>query len=146
MSTSGLHTLLNYSNFYIKRQNLESVYANIRLVTRNILKNNNIRIVDQSGVIFRDNKISPEGWTYAYLLDLSHFSSHAFTDTGRGKMAIDMFTCNTDTKNHLKAVEQVNTFLVENYFCMLNSRQDIPRFISESDLEEHKCYKGACYR
>jgi S-adenosylmethionine/arginine decarboxylase-like enzyme len=128
MTTRGLHTLLNYSNFFVQRKNLENAFTTIRLASRNILTNNHLRIVDQAGKIFIDSNISPEGFTWMYLLDESHMSCHAYTDQTRGKMAIDLFTCTRDPTNHINAVNQLNTFLLDNYFCNLDSRTDIPRF------------------
>lgn len=128
MTTRGLHSLLNYSNFFVQRKNLESAFTNIRLASRNILTNNHLRIVDQAGKVFIDSNISPEGFTMMYLLDESHMSFHAYTDETRGKMAVDIFTCARNPDNHINAVTQLNTFLVDNYFCNLDSRTDIPRF------------------
>lgn len=129
MTTKGLHTLLNYSNFFIQRKNLDTAFINTKLVARNILTNNHLRIVDQAGKVFVNSKISPEGWTWMFLLDESHMSCHAYTDETRGKMAIDIFTCSRNSENHTNAVNQLNTFLIDNYFCILDSRLDIPRFL-----------------
>jgi S-adenosylmethionine/arginine decarboxylase-like enzyme len=124
----GLHTLLNYSNFFIQRRNLESAFTNIRLASRNILTNNHLRIVDQAGKVFLDSNISPEGWTWMFLLDESHMSCHAYTDDSKGLCAIDLFSCCSNKQNHFNAVDQINNFLINNYFCVLDNRQDIERF------------------
>lgn len=129
MTTTGLHTLLNYSNFFIRRKNLESTFTNLRCASKNILTHNHLRIVDQAGKVFIDHNISPEGFTYMYLLDESHMSCHAYTDPTRGKMAIDVFTCCKNPENHINAITELNTFLVDTYQCILDSRTDIPRFL-----------------
>ena len=132
----GKHSLLNYTNFYIKHKNIDSAFTNIKLTCRNILTNNNLRIVDSCSSILpaTQNIPSPDGFTMCFLLDESHMSLHSYTNCEEnrgeiiGKLAVDLFTCSPNPLNHHNAIRDLNKFLIENYDVVLESSKLIDRF------------------
>jgi len=131
----GKHSLLNYTNFFIKHKNIDSAFTNIKLTCRNILTNNNLRIVDScSSILPTKNIPSPDGFTICFLLDESHMSLHSYTNQEEsrgeiiGKLAVDLFTCSSNPLNHHNAIKDLNKFLIENYDVVLESSKIIDRF------------------
>lgn len=132
----GRHSLLNYTNFFIKHKNIDSAFTNIKLMCRNILTNNNLRIVDSCSSILPTvgNIPSPDGFTICYLLDESHMSLHSYTNCEEsrgeliGKLAVDLFTCSSNPLNHHNAIRDLHKFLIENYDVVLESSKLIDRF------------------
>ena len=131
----GKHTLLNYSNFFIKQKNIDSAFTNIKLNCRNILTNNHLRVVDEaSSILPLKHCPSPDGFTICFLLDESHMCLHSYTncDIQRGeligKLAVDLFTCSPEPLNHYNAIRDLNKFLIENYEAVLDSSKTIERF------------------
>lgn len=124
----GKHTLLNFVKFVINRKNLEPAYLNIKCASQQILFHNNIRVVNFAGNVFLDPLISEYGFTMVHLLDESHLSFHAYTEPHIGKLAVDLFTCSPNPINHMNAVTQLTSFLIENYSCVLEKQETIDRF------------------
>lgn len=124
----GKHTLLNFINFIIPRRNLDVAYLNIKGQTRQILTDNDLRIVDYAGKVFLNPEVSEYGFTMAHLLDESHLSLHAYTESHIGKLAVDLFTCSRNPVNHMNAVVDLTEFLIDNYNCILENQQTIDRF------------------
>ena len=131
----GKHSILNYTNFFIKHKNIDAAFTNIKLTCRNILTNNNLRIVDScSSILPLKHCPSPDGFTICFLLDESHMSLHSYTnnelDRGEiiGKLAVDLFTCSSNPLNHHNTIRDLNKFLIENYDVVLESSKIIDRF------------------
>jgi S-adenosylmethionine/arginine decarboxylase-like enzyme len=121
----GLHTLLSFRNFYIPTRLLDASYENTRVICRHLITKNNLRIVGEASKLLNDTKVSPEGWTMAYLLDTSHVTLHSFTSRDFGFLEIDVFTCCPNPESHLNCVEDLNKYFVENHSVELVDKQTI---------------------
>jgi S-adenosylmethionine/arginine decarboxylase-like enzyme len=131
----GKHTLLNYSNFFIQHKNIDSAFMNIKLMCRNILSSNSLRVVGEASALLPNGIIvSPDGFTMAFLLDESHLSLHSYTNSDPergeviGKLACDLFTCTKDPINHFNAIRDLNKFIIDNYDAVLDEQKTVDRF------------------
>lgn len=127
----GLHTLIDISNFIINKKNLEISFTTIKHMTKTFATNNKLNIVGETSKLFLNNNTSPNGWTFCYLLDESHISCHAYTNPDIGLCAIDIFTCCNNPIYHTKTVDDITSYLIENYKnCYISRRDTVSRFSS----------------
>jgi S-adenosylmethionine/arginine decarboxylase-like enzyme len=124
----GLHTFIDIASFTIKRKNLDISYNTIKHMVRTSALKNHLNIVGECSKLFKDERISPDGFTMAFLLDESHISLHAYTAPTIAKIAIDIFTCSGDPLNHTNCVNDITSYIINNYDSTLVSRITVPRF------------------
>tara|TARA_R110000822_G_scaffold79053_1_gene189300 strand:+ start:733 stop:1119 length:387 start_codon:yes stop_codon:yes gene_type:complete len=121
----GKHIIGDYTNFYGN----EYLFGNFVFNTmiESIEKNTKMKILHKKLEIL--NEDTPPGFTCILLLDESHFSAHAYTGSGKGMLAIDLFTCGDSKINAV--IDYFNTKLFEFHpEVKLKFMDKIPRFIT----------------
>jgi len=126
MTQRGLHTLIDISNFYVSKPLLFQRCLSMKDRFRSICEQNHLRVVGSGHKVFNNELTSPNGWTMFLMLDESHISTHCYTD--QGKLALDIFTCCNDPKNHISAVSDITNFIIEDYHAVIDSTQTVGRF------------------
>ena len=119
----GLHTLIDISNFFIKKKNLDISFTTIKNMTKTFAVNNQLNIVGETSKLLLNEK-TPEGFTMCYLLDESHISIHCYSSKEIGLLALDIFTCCNNPIYHTKTVDDISSYLIQNYPPSYISRRD----------------------
>lgn len=126
MAHRGIHTIVDFSNFFIRPKNLHATCDNLLASYKFFANNNKLNIVGQNHKVFNNTSKSPNGFTLILLLDESHISTHTYTDTGL--LALDIFTCAGNPENHINTVTNISDFLVSNYNAIIDKKHTIDRF------------------
>lgn len=126
MSHRGIHTIIDFSNFFIRPKNLHSACDNLLASYKYFANKNNLNVVGQNHKIFNNISTSPNGFTLVLLLDESHISTHTYTDTGL--LALDIFTCAGNPEHHINTTQNISDFLVNNYNAIIDKTYTLNRF------------------
>jgi hypothetical protein len=126
MTSKGLHTLIDITRFYVQKPFLYQRCLSMKDRFESICINNHLRVVGSGHKVFNDERVSPAGWTMFLMLDESHISTHCYTE--QGKMALDIFTCCPDPRNHINTVHDITQFIIDDYQAVIKSIQTINRF------------------
>lgn len=122
----GNHSMLDYTNCFIKKKNTEAVFLSLIGGFKTICKSNGLRVVGERMELF-DGSLSPSGGTFVLLLDESHISLHSYGE--EGLIAIDLFTCCKNPQNHIDAMMDIRALMAiqfsQNRLLTIHS---IPRF------------------
>jgi len=126
MAHRGIHTIIDFSNFFIRPKNLHAACNNLLTSYKFFANKNNLNVVGQNHKVFDNTIKSPNGFTLVLLLDESHISTHVYTDIGL--LALDIFTCAGNPEHHINTTQNISDFLVNNYDAIIDKKHTIDRF------------------